>query len=296
MQDRPCFHKVNRFVSHFRELEKQAYSLTKEEEQSWQALKEKLSASVPEEQRFPVSRRIIAIAGLYPRAGASFLAGNFAYYLAGKGIPTTLCEMPGIVSYYYFALDFERRAHQDLKDSAEKMLLLQNNLLRIKVDASLQKQNPSQMDITNWLLLVSKDSPCVIFDLSSYWTEESVHRIMALADEIWLVFDSDVARLTSLFLSEKAPKAWKSMADKIRIIANKWNPHLARSGVMKRVEGTVSLWDEEHQKREIDATFPLIDSQKVSIAQSKASLLLEVHPEEGKWFESLVFTEKGRML
>lgn len=290
------FQKVSRFVSHFRELEKQEFPQTQEEEQRWQSLKEKLSTPVLEEQIYPVSRRMIAVAGLYPRAGASFLASNVAYFLAEKGVPTTLCEMPGDVSYYYFALDFERRAHADPRDPTQKSLLLQSNLLKIKVDSSLQRRTPAEIDITNWLFVVSKDSPYVIFDLSSRWMEEPASRIMELADEIWLVFDSDVACLTRLFLSETPPEAWYRKASKIKLIANKWNPHLSRSGIMKRVEGTISLWDHEQEKRDIDMTFPLIDSEKVSTAQSKASLLLEMYPEEGRWFEPLVFTEKGRML
>lgn len=290
------FHKVNRFVSQFRELEKQEFSMTQEEENRWHSLKEKLSSPVIEEQNLSRYRRMIAFAGLYPRVGTSFLASNLAFYLAGKGIPTTLCELPGNVSHYYFALDFERRAHSDPKESTNKLLLMQNNLLKIKVDASFQKRNPSQMDITNWLLMVSKDSPCVIFDLSSLWTEEQAGPVLELVDEIWMVIDSDVARLTRLFLSQNSPTAWNSKGDKVKLIANKWNPYLSDTNNMKKVEGTISLWDELEQRREISATFPLIDSEKVSRAQSKASLLLEMYPEEGRWFEAIAITEKGMVL
>jgi hypothetical protein len=291
------FQQVNRFVSHFRQLEKQEFTLTQEEEQLWRSLREKLAASAPLDEPFaPVFRSYIAVISLYPQGGASFVSSNFAYVQAGKGIPTTLCEMPDDVSYFYFALDFERRAHHNLKDSAGKLLLLQNNLLRIKVDTSLCKPSVSQTDIVDWFLSASKETPCLIIDLSSRWRGELARRILELADEIWVVFDSDLARLTRLFLAEEPPAWWGSMGEKIRLIANKWNSRLLRPGILKRVEGTLSLWNRDHFIRNIDATIPQIDGEKVAIAQSKACILSEIYSEEARWFDVPVLAGKGRML
>jgi hypothetical protein len=291
------FQQVNRFVSHFRQLEKQEFTLTQEEEQRWRSLKEKLAASPPSvEPVGPLFRSYIAVISLYPQGGASFVSTNFAYAQAGKGVPTTLCEMPDDVSYLYFALDCERRAHHNLKDSTGKLLLLQNNLLRIKVDASLRKPLLSQTDIIDWFLGASKDTPCFIIDLSSRWRGEAARRILELADEIWVVFDADLARLTRLFLTEEPPAWWGNMGEKIRLIANKWNNRLLRPGILKRVEGTLSLWNHGHFIRSIDVTIPQIDGEKVATAQSKACILSELYPDEARWFDVPVLAGKGRML
>jgi hypothetical protein len=291
------FHQVNRFVSHFRQLEKQQFTLTKEEEKRWKSLKEKLAASPPADEQpyIPVFRSYIAVVSLYPQAGASFVASNFAYVQAGKGIPTTLCEMPGDVSYFYFALDYERRAHHNLKDSTGKVLLLQNNLLRIKVDASLHKQSHSQTDIVDWFFSASKETPCLIIDLSSRWRGDLARRILDLADEIWVVFDSDLARLTRLCLVEEPPAWWNQLCKKIRLIANRWNSRLLRHTILKRVEGTLSLWNHDHFLRNIDVTIPQIDGEKVADAHSKASILSEIYPEDERWFDVPVLAGKGRM-
>lgn len=291
------YQQVNRFVSHFRQLEKQEVTLTKEEERRWKSLKEKLAASPPADEQpyIPVFRRYIAVVSLYPQAGASFVASNFAYVQAGKGIPTTLCELPNDVSYFYFALDYERRAHHHLKDSTEKVLLLQNNLLHIRVDASLHKPSHSQPDIVDWFFSTSKETPCIIIDLSSRWRGDLAKRILDLADEIWIVFDSDLARLTRLCLVEEPPEWWNQLCKKIRLIANRWNSRLSRHTILKRVEGTLSLWNHTHLIRNIDVTIPQIDGEKVAEAHAKACILSEIYPEVERWFDVPALAGKGRM-
>ncbi|MDA5110551.1 hypothetical protein [Brevibacillus thermoruber] len=289
------FQQVNRFVTQFRELEKREYARSREEERLWQSLKDKLSASPTEEQPSAV-RRCIAVTGLYAQAGASFLAGNASFLLAGSGVSVTLCELPGTASYYYFALDCERRAHHRFKNSSASVLLMQSNHLRILVDTPLSNESSTPTDTADWLLRMSKESATVVIDLSSRWKEEQAVRVMDLADEIWVVFDSDLARFTRLFLTEEPPSWWEKHGDKIRLIANKWNEYLSRSAVMKKVEGTVSLWNGERFGPGIDAVVPLIDSEKTAIAHTKASLLLELYPEEEHRFQSLLHSEKGRML
>jgi len=290
------FQKVNRFVNQFRELEKQEFSLTEEEEKRWRSLKEKLSSPTADGPNLSHYRRLIVFAGLYPRVGTSFLASNLAYYLAGKGTPTTLCELPRTVSHYYFALDFERRAHPDPKETTKYQLLMQNNQLKIHVDTTFQKRNPSHVDITNWLLMVTKDSPCVVVDLSSQWDHPLAEPVLEIMDEMWMVIDGDVSRLTQLMLSQSPPPTWQSKSAKVKLLANRWSPYLSRMDNRQKVEGTLSLWDELAEQRKLAAFVPHIDSEKVSRAQSKACLLLEMYPEECKWFEAIARTEKGRVL
>lgn len=284
------YQKMNRFVSHFRELEKQEVTPTNEEEKRWHRLKEKLSMPAPEDKSHYQFHRVIVIASFYAQAGASFLASNFAYQQAGKEVRTVLSEAPGQISYYYFALDGERRGNRSTTDSSIRQVSMQNGFLRIKMDASLEKGLYSQSDIANWFLWNSKEASLFIIDMSSNWRGELASYIMGLADEIWFVLDTDFPRLTRLMLTEQAPEFWNSGKQKTRFIANKWNQELSRAGIIKRIEGTLSLWDTDEKTKRVDAFFPLLQGEKVSNVQSTACLLLEKYPEEEKWFDQLAFS------
>lgn len=291
------FDQVNRFVSRFRDLEQQEFHHSREEEKRWKLLKEKLAAAQPIEEVQPAfSRKCIVVTSLYEQAGASFIAGNVAYALASQGRFVTLCEYPGSSSYFYFALDFERRVKsQNSNDSSASMLLLQNNHLRIQIDPPFSHIPTSSIDTADWLLRTSKESPLVVIDLSSRWREPEAKRIFDLADEIWVVFDADIARLTRLFLMEAAPTWWHTAGKRMRYIANRWNDCLSRSSMMKRVEGTLSLWGGESKSIDISATLPYFDGDKSAMAHVKGSLLLELYPEEEEKFQSLLYACKGRL-
>ena len=288
------FEQMSRFISRFRDLEQQEFVRTREEERRWKELKEKLSAHPLEEQQ-AYSRKCVAVTSLYEQAGASFVAANAAFLWSDRGVPVTLCELPGTVSYFYFALDFERRGNQPVY--ASPAILLRDQHLRIQIDPPLPEQQFPQLDTAEWLLRTSKDSPTVFIDLSSRWRETSAQRVFEMADEIWVVFDADLPRLTRFFLAEAAPQWWFRQKQKIRLIANKWSPRLSRVQVKKRVEGTVSLWNREAEEAvTIDVILPFIDVEKIAAAHVKASLLLELFPEEADHFQPLLYSRKGRML
>lgn len=284
------FDQLKQFVSNFRELEKRELVLTPDEEDRWKKLKEKLAASgLQEKSNQPLFHRVIAVASFYPQAGSSFLASNFAFFQASKEIQTTLCEIPSGISYYYFALDSERRAVPDRGQTREEYRKIQllNGALRIKVTASLVHRPLSQGELSNWFLTNSKESSLFIIDLSSHWRGEPAEWIMELADQVWFILDSDFPRLSRLILSETAPAIWQKNYEKIKIVANKWNGRLASNSVVKKIEGTLSFWDTELQSKKVDAFFPLIKAEKISSAQLEAVLLLEKYPEEGLLFEQL---------
>ncbi|MGG1662939.1 hypothetical protein [Brevibacillus sp. NRS-1366] len=290
------YHQMSRFVSRFRDLEQKEFTPTGEEERQWKILKDKLALPLFEEQMETFNRKCIAVTSLYVQAGSSFIAGNIAYAWAEKGIPVTLCELPNAISYYYFALDYERRTNQQAYNASTSMLLMQNNHLRIQIEPPLNHQQKStNIDMANWLLRMSKVSPIVLIDVSSRWTHEA-KQIFEMADEIWVVFDGDLARLTRLFLTETAPSWWTSEKNKLKFIANKWNSRLSRSSVLKKVEGTLSLWNVEPGPTKVEYMLPLIDGEKTATAHSKGNLLLEFFPEEVSEFQSLIHAYKGRML
>ncbi|MEJ8547131.1 hypothetical protein [Brevibacillus borstelensis] len=286
------FQHVSRFVSQFRELEKKDLVRTNEEERRLEELKEKLTSLQAEEPRRQ-NRRCIAVLSLYPQAGASFLAGNVAYAMAGSGTNVTLCELPGTNSYLYFALDFERRADQPAQTQLSSTLYMQNDCLRIHVDTPLKNKNSSH-EAADLLFRLSKESSTVLIDISSSWKDRQMDRLLEMIDEIWVVFDSDIARLTRMILTEKPPSWWFGNYSKIRMIANKWNEKWNRSAIMKKVSGTLSLWNEGHAAF-VSAVIPLFDGDKTFAAHSKAMLLLEQYPDEETCFSSLLH-EKGRGL
>ncbi|MGG4440911.1 hypothetical protein [Brevibacillus fortis] len=277
-------------------MEQQEVSQSIEEERQWRVLKEKLASPQIVEQQELYQRKCIAVMSLYAQAGASFLASNLAYAWSGKGIPVTLCELPKVTSYYYFALDFERRVRQQVRESPTPSLLMQNNHLRIQIESPAQLQHESsQTDTANWLLRICKDSPIVVIDVSSNWNDIHSKQIFEHADEIWVVFDADLARLTRLFLVDPAPAWWKTERRKIKMIANKWNSQLSRTSILKKVEGTLSLWD-QYGATQVTDLIPLMDGEKTAMASAKANLLLELFPEEESEFQSLIHSYKGRML
>ncbi len=292
------FHQMNRFVTRFRDLEQQSFSHTPEEERQWRTLKDKLSSpQTGEDHQSVLSRRCIAVTSLYAQAGASFLSSNVAYIWAGNRIPVTFSELPSTISYFYFALDYERRLNRKANPyTSAPMLLIQNDFLRIQIDPPFQKKMTPPIDAAHWLLRTCKDSPVVMIDVSSYWKEKAAQQIFELVDEIWVVFDTDLARLTRLFLVEPAPSWWKTEKRKIKLIANKWNQQLSRTSVMKRISGTLSLWDQESGPVEVEYVLPLMNGEKVGDAHAKASLLLEQFPEEEHAFSPLIHTYKGRVL
>lgn len=288
------FHQVSRFVSRFRDLEQQNFPHSYEEERRWKSLKDKLSIPEPEAESHPspLSRTCIVVASLYEQAGASFVASNVAYAWASKGIPVTLCELPGAASYFYFALDYERRVKPNINPST---ILMQDNRLRIQIDVPAKQQETPQVDPANWLLRTGKGSPVVMIDASSRWRAPGAAPIFEIADEIWVVIDADLARLTRLFLVEATPPWWETERSKIKIIANKWNDYLSRSSMIKKVEGTLSLWNLSSCPIEVDAILPALNGEKTAKAQSRANLLLELFPEEEHAFQSLIHAYKGRM-
>ncbi|WP_411503030.1 hypothetical protein [Brevibacillus centrosporus] len=292
------FHQMNRFVTRFRDLEQQALSHTPEEERQWRTLKDKLSSpQTGEDHQSVLSRRCIAVTSLYAQAGASFLSSNVAYIWAGNRIPVTFSELPSTISYFYFALDYERRLNRKANPyTSAPMLLIQNDFLRIQIEPPFQTKMTPPIDAAHWLLRTCKDSPVVMIDVSSHWKEKAAQQIFELVDEIWVVFDTDLARLTRLFLVEPAPSWWMTEKRKIKLIANKWNQQLSRTSVMKRISGTLSLWDQESGPVEVEYVLPLMNGEKVGDAHVKASLLLEQFPEEEHAFSPLIHTYKGRVL
>lgn len=287
--------EVQQFVAKFRQLEAKAFSMTAEEQQILQRLKERL-VDAPRESVSPRHHdipRTIAVASLYAQAGASFVAGNAAFFFASRQIPTALCELPTVQSYFYFALDSERRGKPVVSSQHEfqqdaRLLILEGGLLRVWVTDPTVARQISQSELVNWFLSRRREAPLLFLDLSSHWREEEASLIANWADEVWLVFDADLPRLTRQLVTEPMPAIWINNRQKIRLIANKWNAGLERKTVRKQVEGTFSLWGEGVDPSRT-VYLPTFDPAEVSAAQLKGKLLLEMCLEHGRWFEALTF-------
>ncbi|WP_126424724.1 hypothetical protein [Brevibacillus marinus] len=285
---------VQQFVAKFRQLEAQTFSMTAEEQHFLQLLKERL-ADAPRETVSPDYHhvpRTIAVASLYAQAGASFVASNAAVFFASRQIPTTLCEIPTEISYYYFALDSERRGKpvvppQPGLQQDTRLILLEQGFLRVWVTVPAAVKRISQTDLVNWFVSWRRDAPLLFIDLSSHWRAEEARWIADWSDEVWLVFDSDLPRLTRQLIAEPLPAIWQNNQQKIRLIANKWNGELERTSVRKKVEGTLALWGEGIAPNGATVYLPAFDSAEISAAQLKGKLLLEMFAEHAKWFEPL---------
>ncbi len=277
--------ELHKFVTLFRELEQKQFSHTVEEERQFASLKQKLISPPQTNIASGLVRRAIAVASLYPQAGASFIASNLAFYHACNQVNTTLCELPVMSPYLYFALDCERRGRVY---KSEVVVSLQQGLLRIKPAPPINSHpDITQIELTSWFLHNHKECSLFIIDLSHHWNSESAIWISEWVDEIWFVLDDNIPRIASLVLSEEAPQIWREHGEKIRFVANKWNGRLQKSDVIRKVEGTLSLWEANINHIKIDGIVPAIDAGKVSKAQLEGMILLERFPEEGMAFEEL---------
>lgn len=282
-------------MSTFRELEKKEYELSNEQEESWRQLKEKLSASsIPETPDQQVGLQTIVVTGLYPRTGSSFIASNYAYYQAGKSVATTLCELPGIFSSYYISLDFEKRTSGS--DQTDRSLFLQERRLRINAEHPHRVREVYQTEVMNWFFTQFKQSNLLIVDISSHWQADWVEWLMGMADQIWVVVDTDFPRLTQTVFNESMPSWWMDSKNKIRIILNKWCSNFPKGSILRRVEGTLSLWNEQIAIPEIVGCIPLLDGESIMNAQLAARLYLEMFPDEKELLDQLACLDKGRFI
>lgn len=281
------FDQVRQFTHMFRELENQERAVNREDQKRGERLRQALSTSVETVQySYQLHRYVLVIASFYPQAGASFIAGNLAYYQAGKRVPVVLCEPPAGQPYYYFALDGEVRAESGnrLHNHTEKIITMQDGYLRVKANTPYDQKPNAFPEITSWLLGNSKDASLLIVDISSCWKGETASWIMDMADEIWFVLDTDVPRFARTILTEEAPKAWNESGKKVRLIANRWDQAIAKVDLMKKMEGTLSYWNHNQIIKQIDMLIPAVSGEKIMNAHAKAKLLLEMYPEEENMF------------
>ncbi|MGE5702726.1 MAG: hypothetical protein ACM32O_09375, partial [Clostridia bacterium] len=233
----------------------------------------------------------------YPRTGASFIASNYAYYLSGKNVSTTLCEIPGVSSYLYVALDFEKRTRGGAGQQ-EGTLLLQGRRLKIKAANPFhQAGEVTQQDLMQWFFTQFKSTSALIIDASASIQKETTAWLMGMADQIWVVVDPDFPRLSHVVYTENAPSWWKTNADKIRIILNKWHSDYSPTGsIIRKIEGTFSIWDQRMKAPEVNGIIPALDGKKIIKAQLEARLYLEMFPEEAELLHELADLDKGRFL
>ncbi|WP_139492555.1 hypothetical protein [Brevibacillus dissolubilis] len=278
---------LQRFVTTFRDLEQKDHVPNEEERQHFLQLKEKLATTMLQEKADTVLiQRVIAVASFYPQAGATFLASNYACAQSQLGLHVTLCEWPQVTSYLYFALNGEKRG---VKNGSQADVL---KLGSLKIYMKPPTDNVITMtseQVMAWFFTHSKSSSLFIIDLSSNWDDEAVGTVLEWADEIWFVIDSDLPRLAKRLLTVPCPEVWRNDPGKIRIIANRWNPSLAKVHVKKQIEATISMWAQGEAKRKIEHTIPVIDPDKVSQAMLAGKLFTECFPEENKQFEQLTF-------
>lgn len=290
------YQQVQRFVSAFRELEKKEYELSTQQQESWRQLKEKLASSPDPEAEDTAHRRFqtIVVTGLYPRTGSSFIASNYAYYHSGKSVSTTLCELPGVFSSYYISLDFEKRTSGS--DQHDRTLLLQGRRLRIHAEHPERLRSIEQAEVMNWFVPLVKNTQLLVVDMSSHWKSEGASWLMGMADQIWVVVDSDFPRLAQTIFSETMPSWWFNNKNKIRIILNKWPLHSSKGSILRKVEGTLSIWDERLPVPAILGCVPSMDAEAVLKAQLAARLYLEMYPTEQELLDQLACLDKGRFL
>lgn len=286
--------ELQRFIATFRQLEQQQFRLTTAEEKQWNQLRSRLASKEPEAESLENPRvpRVIAVANLYPRAGASFIASNFGYYLAANKMPTILCELPNDISYYYFALDSQNRRQsisiEDSDSSTDVQLisLLSGNLL-VNVDSLHNCHEPlTPATLANWFLSISKRAPYVVIDLSSRWHEEMISWMIDWIDEIWLIFDADIPTFTQALTIATNGFLWEKYKRKVKIIGNRWNAALGKPSVNKRVMGTLSLWTGTKEMNQY-MTIPMFPAEQISRAQLSGRMFLELYPDAEDYFAAL---------
>ncbi|MGO0058588.1 hypothetical protein ACTID9_00735 [Brevibacillus fluminis] len=290
------YQQVQRFVSAFRELEKKEFELSTEQQESWKQLKEKLASPSDSDVDESPHRGLqtIVVTGLYPRTGSSFIASNYAYYHSGKSVTTTLCELPGIFSSYYISLDFEKRASGS--EQTNKTLLLQGRKLRIHAQQPRQVEHSNHTDTMSWFYPLLKSTQLLVVDISSHWNSATAAWLMGLADQIWVVVDTDFPRLAQTVFDEPTPSWWLTETSKIRIILNKWPLNSSKGSVWRKVQGTLAIWDERVSIPSVFCCVPPMDEEAVLKTRLAARLYLEMYPNEKELIDQLACLDKGRFL
>lgn len=284
--------ELQRFIRTFRELEQKTFDMSKEERERWQQLKQKLTAH---RQELPVygGSRSIAVASLYPGAGASFIAANYAWSQAARGETVVLSEMPGAPPYLTFAMDTENRETSRLDRTlfdgdAGRYYLLQSGRLLVRAETPTDRvQTVSHTDAAKWFLAQSKEASLLVVDVSSHWPGDLAEWVADWVDELWVVVDSDWAALTRKILTESFPDSWSKYDRKIRMIANKWTESLDKPRLLKKLAGTLAVWGLAELGRGRFGIVPFIDPDQVNQARLAGRLYLEMHPEGWSVFEQL---------
>ncbi|RAP27193.1 hypothetical protein C2W64_01025 [Brevibacillus laterosporus] len=282
---------AQQFLKIFRDLEKKEFTRSQTEEKQWFQLKQKLVQS-PLLDEVEVTSKVIAIISLYPSAGSSFIAGNYAW-LASQNRKTTLCEHPLRPSYYYTALDMEAKKcfsqNTPTKNrSSNQATHLENGKLLIPVDTSIERKTEKiEMDMLSNLFTLQKQSSLLLVDLSSFWREEGIELLMQWADEVWIILDTNISRLAQLICTEEPPVFWHDISQKCKYILNRWNDTMNKYALHKQIEATLSLWNKNGKPSKINCFISKMCDDKVIQAQLQGSFFCELFREQGDLFEPL---------
>ncbi|WP_144940383.1 serine/threonine-protein kinase [Paenibacillus sp. 32O-W] len=153
--------------------------------------------------KHPDKRKLVVIGGLYPGAGATFVAVSLARLLHDSKIPHALIEHSGNSPELHSLLFGERNAPQEYRYYTQQDFMTERSTGMRWQDGYTEwlPLPPERMSERVWTadhyfrLLYLLDYPAVLLDVSSQWGDPTVQEMCREADHVIIVADPYPSKL-----------------------------------------------------------------------------------------------------
>lgn len=149
---------------------------------------------------FPIKRVRIAVGGLYPGAGATFVAIALASLLSDRGVTNAVVEHPGIRPELYGLLDGERNSPADYLYHSGKAPAVRERWTSGRTEWVPLAPAGYNTVITDGSIvqkIFKIDAHVTLIDIGDRWLDPDVARLLDELDVIVAVADPNPARWTS---------------------------------------------------------------------------------------------------
>ncbi|MGF9829576.1 hypothetical protein ABEX57_24085 [Bacillus anthracis] len=207
-----------------------------------------------------IPRRIIVVASMNRRSGATFVSHLLAAYLNEIQIDVNYIENLYDDGYTYPLLKGYTEAPENYRSEFmlqryKEMLQKESDILSIPkwkqgrinyivknpiVDQELKNETEQDFDHFIKVLLGNQEAPISIIDAGYNWDKDLYHEICEMADYIFFVAEPDLHQLLKIAhpLTQKERKLVSYLAlEKTRIIGNKFSPALLKHEVVEECFG-----------------------------------------------------------
>jgi hypothetical protein len=234
--------------------------------------------------RFKVPPKTIAVVGLHPGVGSTFVTLNLSAALASNGYDVTVVEglenEPVFYEYLYGGSKLPGEwlsLHERLTtDSIQPPFAWQRNKLIVYP----LPRSREEIELTEKMmlgLLLVKGAGFTIYDLSTNWNSPAAETVLDFVDEIWTVITPNPAKLS--IGMENFKKRFERYYDKIRIFGNRWDDYAQSRAQLSQVVQLLQYNPPETrtnwQGMTLSGILPVFPADKVTRAEWKGQIYTE---------------------